>query len=109
MPPTQRKLYRKCSPSSNTDRPRPRPRSAGTDRLYDRTDLVRRLLALGAARWRLFFVTRAAVRPAEPVRPRMGRSCGSTISARRVTTRSLATCCGAASLHRPGTPGRLPP
>ena len=29
--------------------------------------LFRRLLALGAALWRLFFVTRAAVRPAEPV------------------------------------------
>jgi hypothetical protein len=30
--------------------------------------LCRRLLALGAALWRLFVVTRAAVRPAEPVR-----------------------------------------
>ena len=29
--------------------------------------LFRRLLALGAARWRRFFVTRAAVRPGEPV------------------------------------------
>jgi len=29
--------------------------------------LFRRLLALGAALWRLFFVTRAAVRPAAPV------------------------------------------
>jgi hypothetical protein len=28
--------------------------------------LVRRLLALGAVLWRLFVVTRAAVRPAEP-------------------------------------------
>ena len=29
--------------------------------------LFRRLLALGAALWRLFLVTRAVVRPAEPV------------------------------------------
>ena len=29
--------------------------------------VFRRLLALGAALWRLFLVTRAAVRPAEPV------------------------------------------
>src|SRR4051794_40890502 len=34
--------------------------------MVERT-LFRRLLALGAARLRLFFVTRAAVRPAEPV------------------------------------------
>lgn len=30
--------------------------------------MCRRLLAWGAARWRRLFVTRAAVRPAEPVR-----------------------------------------
>ena len=39
----------------------------GRNGLYRELALFRRLLALGAALLRLFFVTRAVVRPAEPV------------------------------------------
>ena len=71
--------------------------------------LFRRLLALGAALLRLFFVTRAAVRPAGPVTgPGRQAPDGITSSAPRPTTRSLAKCAlGGTTSPPPGSRGSV--
>jgi hypothetical protein len=57
--------------------------------------LFRRLLALGAALWRRFLVTRAAVQPAEPVTTPDGTRLTDHDQRPRPTTRCLAKCaCG---------------
>ena len=71
--------------------------------------LFRRLLALGAALLRLFFVTRAAVRPAGPVLAPDGTPL--RYHEQRPTIYYSVfgkVLFGAALLHRPGQPGILP-
>ena len=59
----------------------------------------RRRLAVGAARWRLFLVTRASVRPATPVTAPDGTALPD--HAPRPTMQSLATCTWSDTVSRP--------